>query len=287
MRIFLQRFMLIAFFVILIDPLLARADDNQSFNVNIPNPNGSYSTVLIVKSGAGFKGPQGEFYPAFPTIAQLEMMYGHAPVAMGHSEILKDAVIVNDRILDFDGGNPSQIVRTGVDGVLGGDSRTFTAWVKTDQTGETRGNYSDILAYGDSSGTCGAGFRLATYDNYGHWGPAVGKTGISIDAWCSAITVDAPELYDNQWHFIAVSIREHSSLNRTRVYLDGQLLDKVNVEYASDAKFNTTNDNSISIGGSAGQNLFKGSIGAVRMYHQALSSEEIYDLYQHARNDAR
>ena len=55
--------------------------DNQdqsldSFTVNIPNDKGGYTAVIIKKSGNGFTGPQGEFYPKFPTVAQLKVMYG-------------------------------------------------------------------------------------------------------------------------------------------------------------------------------------------------------------------
>jgi hypothetical protein len=56
--------------------VVAQAVDIQgSFPVNIPNGNGSYTTVLIKKSGNGYVGPQGEFYAQFPSIAQLKAMY--------------------------------------------------------------------------------------------------------------------------------------------------------------------------------------------------------------------
>jgi hypothetical protein len=53
-------------------PVAAGAD---SFTVNVPNNSGGYTTVVIKKSGNGYVGPQGEFYAAFPTIAQLKAMY--------------------------------------------------------------------------------------------------------------------------------------------------------------------------------------------------------------------
>ena len=46
------------------------------FTVNIPNDKGGYSAVVIKKSGNGFVGPQGEFYPDFPKVSQLKIMYG-------------------------------------------------------------------------------------------------------------------------------------------------------------------------------------------------------------------
>jgi len=46
------------------------------FIVNIPNNDGSYTPVKLVKKGDGYTGPQGEFYPGKPTIEQLKVLYG-------------------------------------------------------------------------------------------------------------------------------------------------------------------------------------------------------------------
>lgn len=49
---------------------------NQSeFDVNIYNSKGEMVTVKIKKLDNGYIGPQGEFYPEFPKIAQLKEMY--------------------------------------------------------------------------------------------------------------------------------------------------------------------------------------------------------------------
>jgi hypothetical protein len=48
----------------------------NSFVVNIPNSNGSYTPVTIKKSAEGFVGPQGEYYTKFPNVEQLKVMYG-------------------------------------------------------------------------------------------------------------------------------------------------------------------------------------------------------------------
>jgi hypothetical protein len=52
------------------------ADQPDEFTVNIPNDHGGYTAVVIKRSGNGFTGPQGEFYPAFPKVSQLRIMYG-------------------------------------------------------------------------------------------------------------------------------------------------------------------------------------------------------------------
>ena len=48
---------------------------DDSITVNIPNDKGGYSAVVIKRSGKGFVGPQGEFYPEFPKVSQLKLMY--------------------------------------------------------------------------------------------------------------------------------------------------------------------------------------------------------------------
>jgi len=58
---------------VVIDSQLLGAD---SFTINIPNDKGGYTAVTLKKSGNGFIGPQGEFYPQFPGVAQLKVIYG-------------------------------------------------------------------------------------------------------------------------------------------------------------------------------------------------------------------
>jgi hypothetical protein len=48
----------------------------NEFTVNIPNDHGGYTAVVIKRSGNGFVGPQGEYYPEFPKVFQLKLMYG-------------------------------------------------------------------------------------------------------------------------------------------------------------------------------------------------------------------
>ena len=56
-------------------PALSPAQPSE-FTVNIPNDHGGYTAVIIKRSGNGFTGPQGEFYPEFPKVSQLRVMYG-------------------------------------------------------------------------------------------------------------------------------------------------------------------------------------------------------------------
>jgi hypothetical protein len=50
--------------------------DVDSITINIPNNKGGYTAVTLKRSGNGFIGPQGEFYPEFPKVAQLVVIYG-------------------------------------------------------------------------------------------------------------------------------------------------------------------------------------------------------------------
>ena len=49
----------------------------SSYDIYIPNDNGSYTLVTLKKAEkGGFVGPQGEFYPEHPTVEQLKTLYG-------------------------------------------------------------------------------------------------------------------------------------------------------------------------------------------------------------------
>jgi hypothetical protein len=47
-----------------------------SITINIPNSNGSFTSVKLVKYKDGYLGPQGEYYPGRPTVDQLRVLYG-------------------------------------------------------------------------------------------------------------------------------------------------------------------------------------------------------------------
>lgn len=49
----------------------ALRQDMNTVTVNITNPNGSISQVLLRKQGVGYVGPRGEYYNTLPTEEQL------------------------------------------------------------------------------------------------------------------------------------------------------------------------------------------------------------------------
>ncbi len=50
--------------------------DTDKVTLNVPNSNGSYTAVVLRRSGNGYVGPQGEYYDQVPSTAQLQAMYG-------------------------------------------------------------------------------------------------------------------------------------------------------------------------------------------------------------------
>ncbi|MCX5707432.1 MAG: DUF6515 family protein [Candidatus Omnitrophica bacterium] len=49
---------------------------NETVTINVPNSNGSYTAITLVKRDNGYIGPQGEYYPDHPTLEQLRALYG-------------------------------------------------------------------------------------------------------------------------------------------------------------------------------------------------------------------
>jgi hypothetical protein len=69
--------------VIYIIPRPLSYADYGSFTVNVPNAQGGYTAIVIKQSGDGYVGPQGEYYSSFPSVTQLQNVYGLTnPVAV-------------------------------------------------------------------------------------------------------------------------------------------------------------------------------------------------------------
>jgi hypothetical protein len=49
---------------------------SETFEIHLPNPNGSFTSITLRKTERGFLGPQGEFYADHPTEDQLKTRYG-------------------------------------------------------------------------------------------------------------------------------------------------------------------------------------------------------------------
>jgi len=53
----------------------ATQSETDTFDIHIPNGDGSFTLVRLKKTEKGFLGPQGEFYPDHPSIDQLKERY--------------------------------------------------------------------------------------------------------------------------------------------------------------------------------------------------------------------
>ena len=64
-------------YVVVPEPVIVQSQIPETSTVNIPNSRGGYTSVTLRRSGNGFVGPQGEYYPNFPSVEQLRTMYGN------------------------------------------------------------------------------------------------------------------------------------------------------------------------------------------------------------------
>jgi len=58
-------------------PDISKESVGDTVTVYIPNANGRFTAVNLIKTKNGYSGPQGEFYPNHPTVAQLRALYGN------------------------------------------------------------------------------------------------------------------------------------------------------------------------------------------------------------------
>jgi hypothetical protein len=56
-------------------PSSVEGDNPDTFEIHIPNGDGSFTLVTLKKTEKGFLGPQGEFYQDHPTVDQLKERY--------------------------------------------------------------------------------------------------------------------------------------------------------------------------------------------------------------------
>jgi len=54
----------------------APAQSADTVTINVPNRDGTYTPITLVRRGDGYVGPQGEYYSGHPTVEQLRVLYG-------------------------------------------------------------------------------------------------------------------------------------------------------------------------------------------------------------------
>ena len=177
--------------------------------------------------------------------------------------------------LEFD-GTDDYVEINGYKGVLGAQSRTVTAWIKT---GANR--HMDIISWGNNSvgeqwlfSTTGVGSRSE-------------PTGVLRLNVSSGYITGSKKVTNDQWHHIAVVLENNglADVSDVMLYVDGEpdALTKV-VPQA----IHTTIGTNVKVGASSDgtSSFFEGSIDSVRVYERALSGTEIRDMSRGVLMDA-
>jgi len=155
-------------------------------------------------------------------------------------------------------GDPDYVNIGGYKGLLDGHAFTITAWIKTAGNGE-------IVGWGNNSGTERVEFRVSEYRlrvEHGS-GNRQGDTVVS----------------DNQWHHVALTVEENSTISypQVKLYVDGE--DDTRTGTSSNA-FNIVENFDVAIARryNNANRWFIGLMDEVRIYDRALSAEEIQNL---------
>jgi len=164
-----------------------------------------------------------------------------------------------NRALQFDGVD-DVVVTLGFPGILGGNSRTVAAWIKTP------GFTSSIAIAGWGVRTAGA-----------KWSFIVNNLGQLRQEVESGYAIATTPVNDNAWHHVAVVLDNDGSPNvtETRFYVDGRP-DAISGQSARDIA--TQNGGDMMIGCDNQSRFFLGSIDEFRVYDRALSAAEIAAL---------
>lgn len=162
-------------------------------------------------------------------------------------------------------GTDDYVVIGDYKGVPGSGSRTCTAWVKTSPSG-----LDQMIA---SWGTAQAGRK---------WMFRIQPTGEpAVGVWAGFVKGNV-SIADNQWHHIAAVLNsdETPTVDEIQIYVDGQL----QAAAANNTQqINTSDTERVYLGvldtGTL-QNYFRGLLDDVRIYHRALTAEEITALVE-------
>jgi hypothetical protein len=155
-------------------------------------------------------------------------------------------------------GDPDRVYIGGYKGLLGGHAFSIAAWIKTSANGE-------IVGWGNNTGTERVEFRVSESRLRVEHGSG-NRQGDTVVA-------------DNQWHHVALTVEENSTISYPQVtlYVDGE--DDTRSGTSANA-FNIVENFDLSIARQYNGNnrWFIGLMDEVRVYDRALSAEEIQAL---------
>ena len=172
---------------------------------------------------------------------------------------------VREYFASFNASNLDYIEIEDYKGIGGSNPRTVCMWVNTVATGTRQG----IIGWGDQ-------------EEGEYWAMVVESDGrLSCTIWNGIIQSPSP-LVGDQWHHVAVSFPGGSGayLSEASMYIDGVKVDHTN---DIDGVVLTGNSQDVHIGGLPDVNStfhFSGSIDDVMIFEKALTSGEIYLIYE-------
>ncbi len=177
-------------------------------------------------------------------------------------------ISVSTAAVFFESANSDRI-ETNYVGILGQAERTVTAWIKAEPT---QNNNAVFVGWGLNNPTERYSFRLnASASNGSQW-------ALRLEIQGSYAITQTP-LNDGQWHHVAVTNAEGSSIEQVSFYVDGQLED--GLSGTSGGGVMNTASSSVVLGNSGhsvGGYGFDGAIDDVRIYDHVLSAAEIKAL---------
>ncbi len=155
-------------------------------------------------------------------------------------------------------GDPDYVTISGYKGLLGGHAFSITAWIKTAGNGE-------IVGWGNNTATERVEFRVS-------------ESRLRVEHGSGNRQGDTV-VGDNQWHHVALTVQENSTISYPQVilYVDGE--DDTRTGTDVDA-FNIVENFDLSIARqyNSANRWFIGLMDEVRVYDRVLSAEEIQNL---------
>jgi hypothetical protein len=177
--------------------------------------------------------------------------------------------------LEFD-GTDDYVEIDGYKGVLGTQSRTVTAWVKT---GADR--RMDIISWGNDR--AGEQWLLSAIRGGSRFEP----TGVLRLDVSGGYISGSTRVTDDQWHHVAVVLENDGSadISNVTLYVDGEpdtatkvVAQAIHTTIGTDVRIGFCSDGTDS--------FFEGSLDSVRVYEQTVSSKEIRDMFAGTQVDA-